>query len=179
MLLGSSTILLVSNWRLALLALLMIPAIFAVFFVFLLKVGPRFRVVQQKLGNLNTVLQENLAGVRVVKSFAREPYEQKRYLAANDDLLQENLGIVRSSSLAFPLIFFIANLGTFAVIWFGGSQVIDGSLSVGGLIAFNSYLSFLLMPVFILGSTITSLSQSAASAHRVFEVVDAPGASRF
>lgn len=174
MLLGSSTILLVSNWRLALLALLMIPAIFAVFFVFLLKVGPRFRIVQQKLGNLNTVLQENLAGVRVVKSFAREPYEQKRYLAANDDLLQENLGIVRSSSLAFPLIFFIANLGTFAVIWFGGSQVIDGSLSVGGLIAFNSYLSFLLMPVFILGSTITSLSQSAASAHRVFEVVDAP-----
>lgn len=174
MLLGSATILLISNWRLALLALLMIPLIFAVFFVFLLRVGPRFRIVQQKLGNLNTVLQENLAGVRVVKAFVREPYEQKRYLAANDDLLQENIGIVRSSSFAFPLIFFISNLGTFAVIWYGGAQVIGGSMSIGTLVAFNSYLSFLLMPVFILGSTITSITQAGASAHRVFEVVDAP-----
>ncbi len=174
MLLGSATILLISNWKLALLALLMIPAIFAVFFVFLTRVGPRFRIVQQKLGNLNTVLQENLAGVRVIKAFVREPYEHDRYFKANDDLLQENLGIVRSSSFAFPLIFFISNLGTLAVIWFGGSQVINGSLSIGALVAFNSYLSFLLMPVFILGSTITSLTQAAASAHRVFEVVDAP-----
>ncbi len=174
MLLGSATILLISNWKLASLALLMVPAIFAVFFVFLTRVGPRFRVVQQKLGNLNTILQENLAGVRVVKAFVREPYEHDRYFTANDDLLQENLGIVRSSSLAFPLIFFISNLGTLAVIWFGGSQVISGSLSVGALVAFNSYLSFLLMPVFILGSTITSLTQSSASAKRVFEVVDAP-----
>ncbi len=174
MLLGSATILLISNWRLASLALLMVPAIFAVFFVFLIRVGPRFRIVQQKLGNLNTILQENLAGVRVVKAFVREPYEHDRYFTANDDLLQENLGIVRSSSLAFPLIFFISNLGTLVVIWFGGSQVIGGSLSIGALVAFNSYLSFLLMPVFILGSTITSLTQSAASAKRVFEVVDAP-----
>lgn len=124
MLLGSATILLISNWRLASLALLMVPAIFAVFFVFLIRVGPRFRIVQQKLGNLNTILQENLAGVRVVKAFVREPYEHDRYFTANDDLLQENLGIVRSSSLAFPLIFFISNLGTLVVIWFGGSQVI-------------------------------------------------------
>lgn len=174
MLLGSATILLISNWKLASLALLMVPAIFAVFFVFLTRVGPRFRIVQQKLGNLNTVLQENLAGMRVVKAFVREPYEHDRYFKANDDLLQENLGIVRSSSFAFPLIFFISNLGTFAVIWFGGSQVISGSLSIGALVAFNSYLSFLLMPVFILGSTITSLTQSAASARRVFEIVDAP-----
>jgi len=68
MLLGSATILLISNWKLASLALLMVPAIFAVFFVFLTRVGPRFRTVQQKLGNLNTILQENLAGVRVVQA---------------------------------------------------------------------------------------------------------------
>ncbi len=174
MLVGSATILLISNWKLASLALLMVPAIAAVFFVFLTRVGPRFRIVQQKLGNLNTVLQENLAGVRVIKAFVREPYEHDRYFKANDDLLQENLTIVGSSSFAFPLIFFISNLGTLAVIWFGGSQVIGGTLSIGALVAFNSYLSFLLMPVFILGSTITSLSQASASAHRVFEVVDAP-----
>ncbi len=174
MLIGSATILLITNWKLALVALLIIPAILGVFLFFLTKIGPRFRIVQQKLGNLNTVLQENLAGVRVVKAFVREPYEQERYRNANNSLLQENLAVVRGTSLTFPLIFFISNLGTLAVIWLGGEQVIGGSLSIGELVAFTSYLSFLLLPVFILGSTITSLSQSAASAHRIFEIIDAP-----
>lgn len=174
MLFGSATILLLTNWKLALIALLMIPAIFVVFFVFLRSIAPRFRVVQQKLGGLNTILQENLAGVRVVKAFGREPYELNRYRAANNDLLTENLAIVRGTTFTFPLIFFISNLGTLAVIWFGGSQVIDGSLQLGQLVAFNSYLSFLLQPVFILGQTISQISQSAASARRVLEVIDAP-----
>src|SRR6266704_3553754 len=174
MLIGSATILLITNWKLALVALLIIPAILGIFLFFLTKIGPRFRIVQQKLGNLNTVLQENLAGVRVVKAFVREAYEQERYRNANNSLLQENLVVVRGTSLTFPLIFFISNLGTLAIIWLGGEQVIGGSLSIGELVAFNSYLSFLLLPVFILGSTITSLSQSTASAHRVFEIIDAP-----
>src|SRR5437764_1228571 len=174
MLIGSATILLITNWKLALVALLIIPAILGVFLFFLTKIGPRFRIVQQKLGNLNTVLQENLAGVRVVKAFVREPYEQERYRNANNSLLQENLAVVRGTALTFPLIFFISNLGTLAVIWLGGEQVIGGSLSIGELVAFTSYLSFLLLPVFILGSTITSLSQSVASAHRIFEIIDTP-----
>jgi len=174
MLVGSAIILLVTNWKLALIALAMVPAILSVFLFFLQRIGPRFRIVQQKLGNLNTILQENIAGIRVVKAFVREPYEVMRYRKANDDLLQENLVITRASSLTFPLIFLIANLATLGIIWIGGRQVIGGTLSIGELVAFNSYLSFLLMPVFILGSTLTSLSQSAASAHRVFEVIDAP-----
>ncbi len=85
MLVGSATILLVTNWRLAIIALLMVPAILAIFLFFLQRIAPRFRIVQQKLGNLNTILQENIAGVRVVKAFVREPYELQRYRAANDD----------------------------------------------------------------------------------------------
>jgi len=174
MLFGSAIILLLTNWRLAIIVLTIVPAILTIFLFFLRRIGPRFRLVQQKLGNLNTILQENLAGVRVIKAFVREPYEVARYRSANDDLLQENLAIVRGTSLSFPLIFFIANLGTLAVIWFGGAQVIGGQLNIGELVAFNSYLSYLLMPVFVLGSTLTSITQSAASAHRVFEVIDAP-----
>ncbi len=174
MLFGSATILFLTNWRLALVALSIIPAIMVVFIFFFRTIGPRFRVVQQKLGNLNTVLQENLAGVRVVKAFGREPYELKRYRVSNDDLLKENLAVVRGTTLTFPLIFTIANLGTLAVIWFGGNEVIGGSLSVGELVAFNAYLGFLLMPVFVLGNTATLLTQSGASAKRVFEVIDAP-----
>ncbi len=174
MLFGSAIILLLMNWRLALIVLTIVPAVLSIFLFFLRRIGPRFRLVQQKLGNLNTILQENLAGVRVIKAFVREPYEVARYRKANDDLLQENLTIVRGTSLSFPLIFFIANLGTLAVIWFGGAQVIGGQLNIGELVAFNSYLTYLLLPVFILGSTLTSITQSAASAHRVFEVIDAP-----
>lgn len=77
---------------------------------------PLFRLIQRKLGNLNTILQENLAGVQVVKAFAREPYELERYRTANEDLLGENLRVIRSMSSAFPAIFFVANLGTLAVI---------------------------------------------------------------
>ena len=174
MLFGSAIILLLTNWRLALIVLTIVPAIFGIFLFFIRRIGPRFRLVQQKLGSLNTILQENLAGVRVIKAFVREPYEVARYRSANDDLLQENLTIVRGTSLSFPLIFFIANLGTLAVIWFGGAQVIGGQLNIGQLVAFNSYLTYLLLPVFILGSTLTSITQSAASAHRVFEVIDTP-----
>src|SRR5712691_4410632 len=174
MLFGSAIILLLMNWRLALIVLTIVPAVLSIFLFFLRSIGPRFRLVQQKLGNLNTILQENLAGVRVIKAFVREPYEVARYRSANDDLLQENLTIVRGTSLSFPLIFFIANLGTLAVIWFGGAQVIGGQLNLGELVAFNSYLTYLLLPVFILGSTLTSITQSAASAHRVFEVIDTP-----
>ncbi len=174
LLFGSATILLLTNWRLAIIVLTIVPAILIIFLFFLRRIGPRFRLVQQKLGNLTTILQENLAGVRVIKAFVREPYEVARYRSANDDLLQENLTIVRGTSLSFPLIFFLANLGTLAVIWFGGSQVIGGQLTIGALVAFNSYLTYLLVPVFVLGSAITSITQSAASAHRVFEVIDAP-----
>lgn len=172
MLIGSAVVLLLTNWRLALITLLMIPAVLAVFVVFFQRVGPRFRRAAQKLGNLNTVLQENLAGVRVVRAFAREPHEHQRFGAANDDLLDESLGIVRGASASFPLVFFIANLGTLAVIWVGGLDVINGVLSIGDLVAFNTYLALLLMPIFILGGTIASITQAAASARRVFEVLD-------
>ncbi len=174
MLIGSATILLLTNWRLALVAMAIIPAIAVVFVFFLRAVGPRFRSVQQKLGGLNTILQENLAGVRVVKAFGRENYEVGRYRKSNEDLLAENMVIVRGTTLSFPLIFFIANLGTFGVIWYGGSEVIGGNLSVGQLVAFNSYLSFLLQPIFILGNSLTTISQASASARRVFEVLDTP-----
>jgi ATP-binding cassette subfamily B protein len=171
---GSAAILIGTSWRLALPVLLIIPAIGLVFYSFFRTVGPRFRAVAQKVGNLNTVLQENLAGARVVKAFAREPYEGRRFRGSNDDLLGENLAVVGGTARTFPLIFFIANLGTLAVIWLGGGQVVAGELSVGDLLAFNTYLSFLLFPIFVLGGTLASIAQADASARRVFEVLDAP-----
>lgn len=173
LLLGSAAVLLYMNWQLALGALSVIPAIFAVLALFIVRIRPRFKVIQQRLGTLNTVLQENLAGVRVVRAFATEPAESARYRAANQALLVEWLAQIKVFATSFPLIFFFANLGTLVVFWYGGNKVIAGELSVGALVAFNLYLALLLMPIFILGGLAANLSRAGASAERLFEIIDA------
>ncbi len=173
MIFGTLIIMFIMNWKLALLVFLVIPLILMFFGFFIRKIMPISKEVQQKLGALNTILQENLAGMRVVKAFAREEYESDRYLAQNEELLDENIKMVKLFSSAFPMIFFIANLGMVAVVWFGGFQVIDLALTLGELVAFTGYLGILLMPIFQLGMIGAMLSRAEASAERIFEVVDA------
>ncbi len=127
MLLGSTVLLLLLNWQLALVALATIPPLFLLLFGFVRRIGPLFGQVQQMLGRLNGVLQEDLAGIRVIRAFSREEYETARYKAVNDELLDKNLQTIRVFSNNFPFVFFFANLGTLAVIWFGGWQVIGGA----------------------------------------------------
>jgi len=173
MLIGTIVIMLVMNWLLAIIILALVPIILAVLFLFIKQVMPISRKVQQELGALNTILQENLAGLRVVKAFAREEYEIERYRNKNEDLLIVNLGLVGIFTKYFPMLFFIANLGVVAVIWIGGLQVIGLQLTIGELVAFTGYLGFLLMPMFMIGMIGSMLSRAEASAHRLYEVVDA------
>ncbi len=173
MLVGSAVLLLLLNWQLALVALLTIPAILFALLRFIRAIQPLFMQVQQILGRLNTVLQEDLAGVRVVRAFAREGYETARYRAVNTELLDKNLQTVRGFSNNFPVIQFFGNLGTLLVVWFGGYQIIGGRLSIGELIAFNTYLSYLLFPVLTIGFQSAGISRAGASSLRVFEVLDA------
>ncbi|MBK9941637.1 MAG: ABC transporter ATP-binding protein [Kouleothrix sp.] len=174
LLLGSLVALFSTNWRLASITLLTIPVMMAVLVRFMRLLQPLFGQLQKKLGALNTVLQENLVGVRVVQAFAREEYEIQRYTALNDQLLDTNLLAVRGMASAFPLIFLISNLGTLAVIWVGGHQVIGGTLSLGQLVAFNTYLALLIMPIMMLGMIMAQLSRASVSAERIFEVLDTP-----
>jgi len=134
---------------------------------------PMSKTVQQKLGALNTVLQENLAGVRIVKAFARETFESERYQQRNIELLDANISLTKLFTTYFPLIFFIANLGTVVVVGVGGRQVIGGVLTIGELVAFINYIMYLLMPIFMLGMIGSMLSRAEASAQRLFEVLDA------
>jgi ATP-binding cassette, subfamily B, multidrug efflux pump len=172
LLIGSLYALFSISWQLALITLLTIPAMGAIIVRFMRVIRPLFGLVQGKLGALNTVLQENLAGVRVVQAFAREPYEAQRYTALNDELLEANLKTIRGLASSFPMIFLISNLGTLAVIWLGGYQVIGGTLSVGDLVAFNTYLTLLIMPIMMIGMIIGQLSRASVSADRIFEVLD-------
>lgn len=170
---GSAIILFSTDWRLALAALSTIPLIGIIFGLLFSRLFPMFGRAQAKLGALNTVLQENLAGVRVVKAFAAESYELERYRKQNDELYFEFLNVVRNFSWGFPFVFFFANLGSLIVIWFGGNLVISGELSLGTLIAFNTYLSFLLFPIFQLGFISQLLGRAGASAVRLYEILDA------
>jgi ATP-binding cassette subfamily B multidrug efflux pump len=173
MIVGSLILLFSLDWQLALIMLVLMPLTMLIFFVFATRARPLFMKVQQHLSHLNTVLQENLAGVRVVKAFAREPYEWERFAAANLDLTNQSISVGKMIALAFPLIFLLANLGTLAVIWIGGLQTIAGRLTIGELVAFQSYLMMTMFPLFMLGMIVAMVSQAAASAERVFEILDA------
>ena len=174
MLVGTTALLLYLDWRLALVALAIVPVIALLLVRFVGRIRPLFREVQQTLGRLNTVLQEDLAGVRVIRAFAREDYETERYTSVNTELLDKNLTTVRVFSNNFPFVFLFANLGTLAIIWFGGWQVIGGRLSIGELVAFNTLLGFMLFPILTIGFLSASISRAGASSQRVFDVLDAP-----
>jgi len=174
MLVAVTVLMLTINWRLAIVALLIIPAILVLLFRFVRGIGPLFGQVQQTLGRLNTVLQEDLAGVRVIRAFAREDYETARYRKVNEELLDKNVQTITMLANNFPFVFFVANLGTLAIIWYGGSQVIDHSLSIGTLVEFNSYLGFLLQPVLTIGFLAAQIPRAGASSLRIFDVLDAP-----
>ena len=174
MLVGTTILLISLNWRLALVALAIVPVIFVLLLRFVRRIGPLFRGVQQTLGRLNSVLQEDLSGIRTIRTFAREDYETERYRSVNDELLEKNITTVRTFANNFPFIFLLANLGTLAIILFGGLQVIGDSLSIGELVAFNTYLGFLLFPILTIGFLAAGISRAGASSQRVFEVLDAP-----
>ncbi|MBD2460854.1 ABC transporter ATP-binding protein [Oscillatoria sp. FACHB-1407] len=169
----TAIILLLMNWRLALVTLSVVPLAGLLLARFLAKNQATFALAQERLGDLNAVLQENLMGVRVVKAFVRESAEMSRYTDLNDELIQVNMRTIQAIRNTFPYIFLLSNLIGVAVIAYGGFQVIEGSFTIGELVAFNSYLLLLLQPILLVGFAAPVIAQAAASADRVYEVVDA------
>ena len=158
--------------RLALLFLALLPFVTAVIFVVVQKSYPLFGRVQQRLDALNTVLQENLAGVRVVKAFARTAHERARFGAANDNLMEQNILAVRVGAVTMPLVTLALNGGLVAALWLGGVSIKNGDLQVGQLIAFNNYLMQTLMALMMVSMVITQIARAEASAHRVRETLE-------
>ena len=171
---GALIMLLVTNVKLTLVILPILPIAVGMFMVFGMVTQPLFIKVQAKLSALNTILQENLAGIKVVKAFGTEPREHKRFDRSADDLMRQQIEVQRIFSFLFPVIFLIANLGQAAVLYFGGQQIIDGTLTIGEWQKFSLYLILVFFPLGQLGFIITQMSQAAASANRVYEIIDAP-----
>ena len=170
---GALTLLMLTNWRLMLIISPVLPVALVMFIVFGRVTQPLFIRVQQKLSALNTVLQENLAGIKVVKAFTRERSEAARFERSATDLMDQQIYISRLFSFFMPIIFLIASLGQVAVLYFGGRQVINGSLTIGEWQKFSLYLIFVFFPLGQLGFIISQMSQAGASAGRIFEIMDA------
>jgi ATP-binding cassette subfamily B protein len=170
---GAIVILATINPRLTLVVLPILPLALALFMVMGGLARPMFERVQRRLSTLNAILQENLAGIKVVKAFSREPEQELRFRRATDDFLAQILKVMRLMTFLMPLVFFIANLGQAAILFFGGRQMILGTLTLGEWQTFSLYLMFVFIPVAQLGFIITQMSQASASASRIFEITDA------
>jgi ATP-binding cassette subfamily B protein len=173
LLVGALVLLGITNWNLTLYILPILPIALLLFMLFGAVSQPLFGKVQAKLSALNTILQENLAGIKVVKAFAREGVEQRRFGSAADELMQQQITLARIFSFLFPFIFLIANLGQVVVIYFGGRQIISETLTIGEWQKFSLYLLLAFFPIGQLGFIISQMSQASASATRIFEILDA------
>jgi len=158
--------------RLAPIMLVLIPVMTALMWFFVTKSRPIFLSVQQKLDRLNNVLQENLAGVRVVKAFVRADHENTRFDQSNTAYMKDNMRVMQLLSTLIPSLFLIINLGVVAAVWFGGLQVNAGSLTTGAVLAFVNYLFTTMMPLLMLAMMVGILSAGEASAKRITEVLD-------
>ncbi|MGH2625923.1 MAG: ABC transporter ATP-binding protein, partial [Anaerolineales bacterium] len=173
MLTGTMVILLLTDARLMLVALPILPLALALFIVFGQVARPLFDKVQRLLSAMNTVLQENVAGIKVVKAFTREAEQQRRFSDAADQYMRQQLVVSRIFSFLFPFVFLVAALGQALVLNAGGRQIIQGTLTLGEWQKFSLYLVYIFLPMGMLGMIISQMSQAAASAKRVFEILDA------
>jgi len=172
LLVGSLAMAIATSPRLASMLLVLGPLVAVLVFWIVRKAYPLFWVVQEKLDGLNTVLQENLAGVRVVKAFVRARHEISRFGKVNDELMDQTIKAARTMAVTWPGMMTILNAGVIAAIWFGGIQITVGDMQTGQLIAFVNYLTQTLFSLMMVSMLVMRLARAQASADRIQEVFD-------
>lgn len=172
MLIGALIMAFVMNAELAVIVLIVIPILVGAIAVLIKIAFPKFKIMQKKLDALNSNIQEMLTNVRVIKSFVRGDYEEKKFAASNEDLKQTSLGAFKTIIIVMPLMMLMMNATTLAVVWFGGRQIIVGNMQVGDLTAFTTYIVQILMSLMMLAMVILQSSRALASLSRIREILD-------
>jgi ATP-binding cassette subfamily B protein len=172
LMIGSLALMFVTDSRLALMILPVLLATMAVIVFFVSRMGPLFLTVQKKLDRLNMVLQENIAGVRLVKAFVRADYEGERFGEANADYADRNVRVMRFMATLSPAMNIFVNIGMVIVIWAGGLQSVGGDVSVGQIVAFINYLHTTMGPLGVMVMLANVVAAATASAERINEVLD-------
>lgn len=173
LLIGSLAVLAFTNLSLTLIVLPVLPVALILFMVFGSVAQSLFGEIQRRLSTLNEILQENLAGIRVIKAFVREREEQDRFDSSAQRLMEQHIRVSKIFSFLFPFIFLISNLGQAAVVYFGGRQILFDTLTLGEWQKFSLYLIYVFFPVGQLGFIVAQMSQASASAKRIFEILNA------
>lgn len=169
---GSIILMFVTDSRLALMILPVLLATLLVIFFFTSRMGPLFMTVQKKLDRLNTVLQENIAGVRLVKAFVRAEREGERFGFANSEYAERNTSVMRFMATLSPAMSVLVNIAMVIVIWVGGVQSINGGVSVGQIVAFLNYLHTTMVPLGTMVMLSNVVAAAMASAERINEVLE-------
>ncbi len=144
-------------------------------YYFACAIHPMFYRINQALGDLSTALQENLTGASVVRAFAKEEFEQTKFAQKNRALYRARIRVVSTWGVFMPTATMLVMLPTVLLLWFGGHLVMDGTLTIGTLVAFNAYLLLLAAPVQELGFIISSAGEAVAGGQRIFEILDLRG----
>ena len=169
---GSIVMAVVISPKLALILAIAVPLLFLVMFLLIRTTLPLFSGVQQKLDKVNTVLQENLAGIRVSKAFVRATFENERFQRANVDYTKEAIRAQRLVAINMPILTTILNICIVSVLWLGGKDAIAGSFEVGSLVAFINYVTQVLFSVSSVAMLLARISSAKVSADRIREVMD-------
>jgi ATP-binding cassette subfamily B multidrug efflux pump len=172
MMLGSLILMFNTDRRLALTVLPLLLVTSVVIALFSVKMEPLYRMMQQKLDRLNTVLQENIAGVRLVKAFVRADHEEARFAVSNQEFTERSMRVTQYVSIMGPLLSIFVNIGMVTVIWAGGLEVIGGEMSVGQIVAFTNYLLTTMGPLIMMTMLSNVWAGGFASLQRVGEVLD-------
>ncbi len=170
------TVMLSLNRRLTLLSLIPLPILSVAVYYFGAVIHRRFDKIQEQLSNISAVTQEALAGVRVVRAYGQEAFETGRFRDANEEYVRRNRKLIRVQGAFFPIMGLLMGVGALLVLWLGSQEVIEGRMTVGELVAFNSYLMMLAWPMIAFGWVTNLLQRGAASWKRMLEVLGAePG----
>lgn len=169
---GSIILMFVTDSRMALTILPVLLATVAVIVFFVSRMGPLFMTVQKKLDRLNTVLQENIAGVRLVKAFVRADHEGDRFAQSNEDYTDRNVRVMRFMATLSPAMSIFVNIGMVIVIWVGGIQSVHADVSVGQIVAFLNYLHTTMGPLGVMVMLANVVAAATASSERINAVLD-------
>ena len=172
MLIGALIMALTMNAQLAMVVLVVMPILTFLIAMVIKTAFPRFEIMQKKLDALNSNIQEMLTNVRVIKSFVRGDYEEARFAKSNEELKESSLKAFKVVIFNMPIMMFMMNATTLAVVWFGGKQILAGSMPVGDLTAFTAYIVQILMSLMMLAMVLLQSSRAIASLKRITEVLD-------
>ena len=162
----------VINWKLMLLALAPLPAVSWLVTRYGEVIHDRFKEVQEQFSRISTTVQENLSGIKVVKAFGREQQEIETFKKENLQYMEQNRKLVRIWGVLYPMVEMMAGIGILIVLFFGGRYVIQGKLTLGEFVAFNTYLAMLIWPAIALGWVVNITQRGAASMGRINEILD-------